>query len=438
MRGRALPKSGVYAVRMGPPLTENLRRAARGEPLRPFRPQRRTLALISTGRRHAIASRGTLALSGDWVWRIKDWIDRRWMRRYQELPEMAGNAGDGTGTMHCGGCGAKVPAATVRAVLARLGARTADAHVALGLARPDDAAVLEVPTGEVLVQSVDHFRALLDDPYEFGRVTAVHCLGDLHAMGARPLAALATATLAWAAPEKQAAELEQLLRGAIDVIEAEGAVLAGGHTAEGPETAFGLTVNGLAARDALMTKGGLREGDALVLTKALGTGVVFAADMRAKASAGTIEAALTSMGRSSASAARIIAAHGAAGCTDVTGFGLAGHLLEMLDASGTDAIVDADALPVLPGALELLERGLRSTLQPGNEAAGDRVLGQCDAARRALLFDPQTAGGLLAGVPAAQATACVAALRAAGDGSACIIGSVHARAGAASAIRLRS
>ena len=329
-----------------------------------------------------------------------------------------------------------MPASVLHGVLERVRPASAPG-VAVGLAQPDDAAVIEVPPGQVLVQSVDHFRAIVDDPYLFGRIAAVHCLGDLHAMGARPVAALATATLGYATPEKQGAELEQLLAGATEALGADGAVLAGGHTAEGPETAFGLTVNGLAEPDALLTKGGLAAGDALVLGKALGTGVVFAADMQARAGAACVEAALASMCRSNAGTARILAAHGARACTDVTGFGLAGHLLEMLDASGVDAALDAGAIPALPGALALLEAGHRSTLHPANEKAGLRVEGEGDPLRRALLFDPQTAGGLLAGVPYAQAEACVEALRADGESAAAIIGVVEPRAGATSVLRLR-
>jgi hypothetical protein len=195
---RRLPKSGVYAVRQGPALARNLCRAARDRPLKPYRPQRRTLALISSGNPYAIASYGPLALEGAWAWRLKDWIDRRWMRKYQELPKMAeaADSADGSGAfeMRCGGCGAKVASPVLSRVLGRL-SQQSNADVVVGLAAPNDAAVLAPPVGKLLVQTVDHFRAFIDDPYLFGRITVNHCLGDIYAMGAAPRTAQALVSL---------------------------------------------------------------------------------------------------------------------------------------------------------------------------------------------------------------------------------------------------
>ena len=201
--GRELPKSGVYAVRQGPRLSDNLARLAVGQPLRTYRPQARTLALISSGDRNAVASWGPAALEGRWVWRLKDRIDRRWMRKYQDLPAMDGAAarpapngrrhGTGPGrprprmdesadagppkpvelieaaSMRCGGCGSKVASAVLRRVLDRLEPGT-HPDVLVGFRGGDDAAVLRVPDGKLLVQSVDHFRTFVDDPYLFGRI----------------------------------------------------------------------------------------------------------------------------------------------------------------------------------------------------------------------------------------------------------------------------
>ena len=435
-----LPKSGVYAVRAGPVLAENLKRLVRGEGPRPFRAQRRTLSLISTGRTHAVASWGGLGVQGQWVWRLKDRIDRRWMRRYQDLPGMGFEApasggrelpvSAGSEAMRCGGCGAKVASPVLRAALARIDPGTR-CDVVVGLDAPDDAAILEVPRGAFLVQSVDHFRPFVDDPYLFGRITAVHCLGDLFAMGARAHSAQATVTLAYGPAAKQEEELFQLLSGAAEALRESGAVLLGGHTGEGPEPSFGLTVNGFAAPADLLRKGGAGPGERLVLTKALGTGVIFAAGMRARAGAVPIEAALASMRLSNRRGAEVLAAHAASACTDVTGFGLLGHLVEILHASGTRARVDTGRLPLLPGVEALFEQGFSSTLHPGNEAFSVQ-LGEGAARRPAppILYDPQTSGGLLASVPEERAGACVLALRAAGYEHAAVIGEVLPTSGA--------
>ena len=463
---RRLPKSGVYAVRQGPVLAENLARLAAGRPLRPYRPQPLTLALISSGDKNAVASWGRLALEGRWVWRVKDWIDRRWMRKYQELPAMGdepapqaahavegdagggpaeGDAGGGlaegdgarrlggirgagastvaaelaaAAAMRCGGCGSKVASAVLHRVLGRL-PPAAHPDVLVGFDGGDDAAVLRVPPGKLLVQSVDHFRTFIDDPYLFGRIATNHCLSDLFAMGAEPRTAQAMATLPFAAPDKVEQDLFDLLSGVTEALAEASAALVGGHTAEGPECALGLTVNGLC--DTALLKAGAADGDRLLLTKPLGTGVVFAADMRAEASSEVVSAAIASMLDSNAAAARVFRLSGASSCTDVTGFGLLGHLVEMLRGGGVDAEIDLAAIPRLPGTDALFERGFRSSLHAANAAFGAALDGLDPGdPRAALLFDPQTSGGLLASVPDERAKECASALAAAGCGAAVI------------------
>lgn len=420
---RPLIKNGVYAVRQGPLLGSNLRRLARGEALEAFKPQHRTMAMITTGERHAVASWGGMSFQGDWVWRWKDRIDRRWMEKYQHLPAMP----DMTETpMRCGGCGAKVPAQVLRRALARLELPTRP-EVLVGLEAPDDAAIVTPPPGTVAVQTVDQFPAFLDDPYVFGRIAAVHALSDIHAMGAEPVAAMALAGLLPGAPEAMEDDLVQMLSGVIAVLREENCALVGGHTTEGERATLGLSVTGFARPERLIAKGGLKVGDALILTKPLGTGTLFAADMRGEAESAWVEEALAGMQRSNGPAARILASHGTTAMTDVTGFGLAGHLMEMLDASGTGAMIDAAALPAYDGARELLARGVVSTLHPGNVAMHEGLLetATCDP----LLFDPQTAGGLLAGMPEARVADCLKALHQSGDNQACVIGSVTEESG---------
>jgi selenide,water dikinase len=281
------------------------------------------------------------------------------------------------------------------------------------------------------VQTVDYMPALVSDPYLFGRIAALHSLSDLFAMGAEPHSALAAALVPFAAAAVTEETLYQLLSGALRELNGAGAVLIGGHSAEGPVTALALTCNGLidlidlGGPSHLLRKSGLRDGEALVLTKPLGVGVLFAAQMRLQAKAAWIDAAIDSMLLSNRSAAAILRQHGATACTDVTGFGLAGHLLEML--SGLGAQIDLAALPALPGALECLRRGFASSLAAANRQALSAVAGAERFAahdRLGLLFDPQTSGGLLAGVPAARAAECLEALRAAGYAGAARIGRV--------------
>jgi selenide,water dikinase len=444
LTGHRLAKSGVFAVREGPPLAHNLRSACRGEPLVPYRPQRHHLALISTGDKYAIASRGRWNAEGAFIWRLKNHIDRRWMRMYQDFDGMtrmgAPRIGNGAAApeMRCGGCGAKVGSELLGRVLRRVQPPSRP-DVIVGLDPADDAAVLTVSGNQLLVQSVDFFRAFIDDPYLFGRIAANHCLGDLYAMGATPQTALAIVTLAYGPEAKLEADLLQLLAGATETLTEAGAVLVGGHTGEGTELAFGLTVNGVATPDQLWRKSGMRAGDRLVLTKPLGTGTLFAADMRAKARGDWIDGALATMTKSSRTAADAFRRYGVTACTDVTGFGLVGHLLEMLRASSVDAELSLNAIPALDGALDLLGRGIASSLAPQNLAlAGAVDIGSLPAAdpRIALLYDPQTAGGLLASLPPESVNACLAELRSNGAAQAACIGRVTGSATGAPRIAL--
>src|SRR5213082_2976408 len=282
-------KAGVYAVRAGPPLADNLRRALAGREPRRAVPQRQALALIGTGDARAVASRGPFAAYGRSLWWLKDWIDRRWMRRYSELPAMDAKGGDEA--MRCGGCAAKVPADVLARVMARLDAPASDA-VAIGLGSPDDAALLSFPGAPPLLQTVDFFRAMVDDPYLFGRIAATHALGDIYAMGGTPESALAIATLPPARAPIIEHDLFHMLRGGLDVLEPAGAVLIGGHSAEGAELALGFAVTGRPRPGKLLRKSGLRPGDRLILTKPLGTGVILAAEMRGRATARIVGGAI--------------------------------------------------------------------------------------------------------------------------------------------------
>jgi len=437
MQGQPRPKSGVFAVRQGPVLAANLRRWLQGRRLRRFRAQSRFLTLIGTGDAAALAVRGPLVAHGRWIWRWKQWIDRRFMQRYQRLPgrmarrmaaeaaaaEPRHEAGEAPReTMHCLGCGAKVSPSVLQGVLATLAPGERE-DVVTGLAAADDAAVLAVPAGRRLVHTLDIFPAICDDPWLLGRIAVNHALGDIYAMGAEPQSVLAFVNLPWAREALHERWLRQILGGATAQLRHENAVLAGGHTSEGPQLQVGFAATGLLEAGAPLQRAGARAGDALVLTKPLGSGTVFAGAMRGQAQAAWVDAALAVMAQSNREAAAVMARYGARACTDVTGFGLLGHLPTVADTARLRVRLDAAALPCLPGALELAGRGVRSSLFAGNLAALAPGLRQEAAERAPLLADPQTAGGLLFALPAERAEACLAALQALAYNAA-IIGAV--------------
>lgn len=426
------PKSGVFAVRQGMPLARNLRAALNGQPLRSFRPQKQFLSIISTGDKYAVASRSRWAVEGAWVWKVKDWIDRRWMRQYQEIQPMPEEMGKAEVPMRCGGCGGKVGGTLLARALNRIAPATAP-DVVIGMAEREDVSAINVPPGKTLLQSVDFFRTFLDDPYVFGRVTVNHCVNDIYAKGAQPHSALAVATMPFGRPEKVEEDLAQMLAGATDELRKHNAVLLGGHSAEGAELGLGLTVNAFIDAAQVLRKNALKPGQVLILTKALGTGCLFAADMRRRAKSEWIEAAIASMLLPGGPAASCLRRHGATACTDVTGFGFLGHLMEMLNASGVAAEISLSTLPLLPGARENINAGIVSSLYPENLRMRHSITGSETA--DPILFDPQTAGGFLAGVSESTATACLAELKSFGYPSAAVVGRVIA--GAAS-VTLRS
>lgn len=428
------PKAGVYAVRAAPILHHNLRAGLTGSRWRAFRPQRDFLKLVSLGRKAAVADRSGIGMRLPGLWRWKDSIDRRFMNRFHDLPEMPAPAlpkevADGVHAelsghpVICGGCGAKVgPGA-----LADLLEDVSPAARADVLSQPgDDAGVLDIG-GQHLVLSTDHLRAFTLDPWCLARIAAIHALGDVWAMGAAPQAALINIILPRMSERLQRHTLREIMAGAGQEMSAAGADIIGGHTTQGTELTIGFTVTGLPGGAAIGLDGA-RLGDRLILTKPLGTGVILAAEMATRADGEAVGGALASMMRSPAPEAALL--RGAHAMTDVTGFGLAGHLLAICTASGCGAELSLFSLPLLEGAADLLQAGQRSSLHPANEAhAGPHVdLQGTDPARSAILHDPQTAGGLLAALAPDEADEILSALREAGV-PAVDIGVITAQAG---------
>ncbi len=445
MEGEPRPRAGVFAVRAGPPLAENLRRAARGRKLRPYRPQRQYLTIIGTADGSAIASRGPWALSGSWCRLYKDYLDRSFMRKYGdfqprrtrnplqiETPAENGRLGadpdPAFSAWRCHGCGAKTTHSALTAVLDELVGRGAQASADKDRLDPTlDASATLLDDGRLLIQSADLLSRFVDDLYLFGRITAFHALADLHASGARPAGALALATLAPASETIQRRRLLQLLAGVRDALEEEGAVLTGGHTAEGPQPSLGLAVHGFA-------DGGESKlpapaaGDALILTKPLGSGLALAARMRLAVSGSVIEAVLAGLNQSQQQAAIVLRRHGCRLMTDVTGFGCARHSLNLLQRARARAELDLESIPLYPGVEELLAGDIRSSLHQANLRSATADLqwaaedAHAGAGRAPILFDPQTAGPLLAVIPQKQADACLERLKADGYGESAVIG----------------
>ncbi|MHA7878766.1 MAG: selenide, water dikinase SelD [Saccharospirillum sp.] len=394
------PKAGVYAVRQAPWLYENLRRSFFGEALKPIRLQRRFLSLLSLGGKTAVGHRGTMVIKGDWVWRWKDRIDRTFMGKLQHLgpPKMAAMEASNE-AMHCAGCGSKLGPAVLRETLSQLPLHTRPG-VTPALHQAEDACLWQPRPGYAQLQSLDGFRAFSDDHYRLGQVSVHHALSDLYAMGAEPILAQAWINLAFNHPRLQQRDFSRLMQGIAKALAEQQVTLAGGHSTEGEETHLALTVTGEVHGDHHWRKTGAQPGDALVLTKPLGTGVLLAADAAAATPADALDALWHSMltsNRAVWQTLRTLAPHAV---TDVTGFGLLGHLLEML-TDGLGAELSLDRVPLLTGAEALWEAGWESSLVPQLEP----YLLQCQsetslsASQRGLLLDPQTSGGLLVALP---------------------------------------
>ena len=441
------PASGVWAVRAAPLLAENLRRslAQPERPLRPWRPQPVALQLLADGGwrgdgARAIATYGPLAIGPSrWLWRWKDRIDRQFMAGFAGAAGMAAGPGTAPGRgataepMACRGCAAKLAAAPLSSALARLAGLTGQAVAPAA----DDAALVGVAAdGALLLQSVDGFPALLADPWLNGRLTTLHACSDLWASGAAVTSVQALVTLPAAAARLQEELLLQTLAGVRSVLDPLGATLVGGHTLEGRDgagLALALTVNGAAPPDRHWPKGPLQPGQVLLLSRPLGSGVLFAAAMAGQARPAWIDAALATLQSDQAPLVERLARHGCRACTDITGFGLLGHLGEML-GPGVRVELDPAAIPAHAGALELLERGVASSLAPANAAAlalldpggPVQLQGLASASQLQLLIDPQTCGPLLAALPEALAAAALSDLQRCGFAQAAVIGRVSA------------
>lgn len=423
LRENPRPKAGVYAVRQGPYLAENLRRYFSGHSLKSYSPQENFLSLVSLGDKRATADKSGLSVSGGWVWRWKDHIDRQFMKRFQSLPVMPRLSVDTAlvDDMHCGGCGAKLPADMLRRVLASLSNKVTDS---LG----DDAAILELAADTTLLQSLDVLRELVSDPFVMGRIAANHALSDIYAMGGRPLTALALVSLPYNHLRIQERDMRSLMAGAAFQFEQANCQLAGGHSLEGSELSIGFSVTGDCRHESLLLKSGIADGDKLILCKPLGTGVLYAAQRYAAVDGRWLNEAQHVMLQSNRQAADIAGRYQASACTDVTGFGLLGHLSEMLAGSDLGAELRLDQLPLLSGVAQCIAQSVESTMYDANrwfETQIDNSEIFCSHPHYPALFDPQTSGGLLFSISAKYSADCIEELKEAGYTKAVVIGSAR-------------
>jgi selenide,water dikinase len=386
MVGESLPKAGVYAVRQGPVLWENFARLLRGESLQEYVPQQSFLKLINQGDGTAIGQWKGFSFSGKWVMRLKDSIDSRFMEMFRPRPML--EVGDEP--MQCRGCGCKLGGELLESAL----------DFDHSAAKLEDAAEVGMDSDVPIVASTDFFSSPLDDAFLTGRVAALHSASDIVASGAMPTHALANVVLPEGDSEAQRRMLQDFMTGARVEFDAVSASIVGGHTIVGPRMEVGFTVIGRAVRDRLIRKGNLAVGDQLWLTKPIGIGILLAAHARSICRAGDFRSLIDAMLLRQHDIARIASECGITAGTDVTGFGLAGHLLEMLQSSRVSATIWLDRIPLLPGVEDYVGQGVESSLAPENRRAESRMAGAGPhhAATYAALFDPQTCGGLLLGV----------------------------------------
>lgn len=328
-----------------------------------------------------------------------------------------------TQRVKAGGCASKLAPGVLSQVLSRLPRQQND-NLLVGFETSDDAGVYRINDEQALVQTVDFFTPMVDDPFTFGRIAATNALSDVYAMGGRAITALSIVCFP---PDEDPALLEQIMCGGLSAMEEAGCIVLGGHSVRDGEIKFGYAVTGLMHPGRVLKNCSAEPGDALVLAKALGTGVITTALKQGKAESAWVDAAVRSMTISNRVAAEVVgrAQFGVHSVTDVTGFGLMGHAREMALGSGVRLRIDTSKLRWLDGAMEAVERGCTPAGLHANRDFAECMAAEEEGATisdtvRALLYDPQTSGGLLISLPPENADALVAELDIARYAAACI------------------
>lgn len=320
-----------------------------------------------------------------------------------------------TAQVKAGGCASKLPPGFLHSVLARLPQQESE-NLLVGFATSDDAGVYRLAPDLAMVQTVDFFTPMVDDPFTFGQIAATNALSDVYAMGGRPVTALSLVCF----PQGGDSDLlEQIMLGGLSKMQEAGCVVVGGHSVRDAEIKFGYAVTGLIHPDAVLTNANAKQGDVLVLTKAIGTGVITTALKQGKAAPEWVDGAVRSMTTLNRRALEIARGYEVHAATDITGFGLMGHCREMALGSSVRLLIDVTAIPLLDGALESVRLGAVPAGLLANREFAECMVEDAEGVQispelRALLYDPQTAGGLLLSIAADHAEPLVAELQAAG------------------------
>ncbi len=441
-----LKKAGVYAVRQGMTLEHNIRAFfTRQASLKTFHPKKNVLSLITIGDKKALVHQDSASLlrvlSPALLWIVKDWIDRRFMARFQ-AETFAVNPGPVNKVMPvpksslvtedwqvntCGGCGSKLGASTLTQSLNKL-TIPPDDFVLLGVKAGEDCALTQVSENTLCLQTIDQFRSFISDPYLLGQIAIQHALSDVYAMGGVAKTAQVGLTLCAASEKIHGEDLFQVMSGVLDILTKNATALVGGHTGEGAELAIAIAVQGEVAPKQVLRKQLTQPGNQLILTKPIGTGVIFAANMLAQANGKWVDEALSSMLQSNKTALETIRSFTVSGCTDITGFGLLGHAVEMLGKNSDNSLgikIDYKAIPLFDGVNQLFEKGYFASIAAKNHESLRSVLSaDINNQNFPALFDPQTSGGLLFSVPFYQTENCLKALHQNGISKACVIGEV--------------
>ena len=441
-----LKKAGVYAVRQGMTLEHNIRAFfTRQSSLKNFHPKTNVLSLITIGDKKALVHQDSASLlrvlSPALLWTVKDWIDRRFMARFQ-AETFAVNPGHVSKVMPvpksslvpedwqdntCGGCGSKLAASILTQSLNKL-TIPPDDFVLLGVKDGEDCALTQVSENTLCLQTIDQFRSFISDPYLLGQIATQHALSDIYAMGGIAKTAQVGLTLCAAAEKIHGEDIFQVMSGVLDILTKNATALVGGHTGEGAELAIAIAVQGEVAPKQVLRKQLTQSGNQLILTKPIGTGVIFAANMLAQANGKWVDQAILSMLQSNKTALETIRSFAVSGCTDITGFGLLGHAVEMLGKNSDNSLgikIDYKAIPLFDGVNQLFEKGYFASIAGKNYESLRSVLSaEVNNQNVPALFDPQTSGGLLFSVPFYQTENCLKALHQNGISKACVIGEV--------------
>jgi selenide, water dikinase len=299
-----------------------------------------------------------------------------------------------------------------------------DENLIIGMDRPDDAGVYRVSDNLALIQTLDFFTPVVDDPYSFGQIAAANSLSDVYAMGGEPK--LAMNIICFPVGTMDVSVLEEVLKGGSDKMREAGVLLVGGHSVEDAEIKYGLSVTGFVHPDKVLRNTGAKPGDVLVLTKPIGTGIIATAIKASVAGSETIEHVIKLMSELNRKPAEIMKKYNVHACTDVTGFGLIGHAAEIIEATGSGIILHADKIPVMQEALEFASMGFIPAGAYRNRDFRIAIIENqgIDDDRLMCLFDPQTSGGLLIALPFFEADALVKELKESGIGCATIIGEI--------------